>query len=61
MSSMEGTTLSIPMMATCMRGIDVHMRPLPSLVTRTTVPVSATTKLAPVIPISASTNLPRSW
>ena len=29
------------------------MRPLPSLVTITTVPVSATTKLAPVMPISA--------
>ena len=36
------------------------MRPLPSLVTSTTVPVSATAKLAPVMPMSASRNFCRS-
>ena len=36
------------------------MRPLPSLVTSTTVPVSATAKLAPVIPMSAWRNFSRS-
>ena len=60
MSSIEGTTFSIPMIATWTRGIDVHILPLPSLVTSTSVPVSATRKLAPVIPMSASMNLPRS-
>ena len=36
------------------------IRPLPSLVTSTTVPVSATAKFAPVIPRSASRNFWRS-
>jgi hypothetical protein len=43
-----------------MRGSEVTMRPLPSLVTSTTVPVSATAKLAPVIPMSAWRNFSRS-
>ena len=61
MSSIEGTTFSIPVMATWMRGIEVHMRPLPSLVTSTSVPVSATMKFAPVMPMSAAMNFSRSW
>ncbi len=36
------------------------MRPLPSLVTSTIVPVSATAKLAPLIPMSAARNFSRS-
>ncbi len=36
------------------------MRPLPSLVTSTRVPVSATAKLAPVMPMSAWRNFCRS-
>ena len=58
---MEGMTFSMPMTATWIRGSEVTMRPLPSLVTRTTVPVSATAKLAPVIPMSAWRNFSRSW
>ena len=53
-------TFSMPAMATCTRGMDVHMRPLPSLVTSTTVPVSATMKFAPVMPMSAVMNFSRS-
>ena len=58
--SWTGTTFSTPITATCTRGSEVTMRPLPSLVTSTTVPVSATAKLAPVIPMSASRNFSRS-
>ena len=50
----------MPMIATCVFGIEVDMRPLPSLVTRTSVPVSATRKLVPVTPISATMNFLRS-
>ena len=57
---MEGTTFSTPITATCTRGSEVAMRPLPSLVTRTTVPVSATAKFAPVMPRSACKNFSRS-
>jgi len=39
---------------TCTRGSVVVMRPLPSLVTMTVVPVSATRKLAPVTPCRRS-------
>ena len=59
-SVMDGTTFSTPMIATCTRGSDVTIRPFPSLVTSTTVPVSATAKLAPVIPRSAWRNFSRS-
>ena len=38
----------------CTGGSDVDSRPLPSLVTSTTVPVSATAKLQPVMPTSAA-------
>src|SRR2546426_6028282 len=38
-SVIEGTTFSTPITATWTRGSEVTMRPLPSLVTRTTVPV----------------------
>ena len=57
---MDGMTFSTPMSATWIRGSEVTIRPLPSLVTRTTVPVSATAKLAPVIPMSAWRNFSRS-
>src|SRR5438128_748524 len=46
------------MTATCTRGSVVTIRPLPSFVTRTTVPVSATAKLAPGIPMSACRHVP---
>ena len=44
----------------CTRGTDVHSRPLPSLVTRTIDPVSATPKLHPEMPRSARRNSARS-
>ena len=53
---MVWTSFSIPMSATCTRGIVVTMRPLPSLVTRQIVPVLTTPKLAPVMPMSARRN-----
>ena len=56
---MDGITFSTPMRATWIRGSEVTIRPLPSLVTSTTVPVSATAKLAPVIPMSAWRNFSR--
>ncbi len=49
-SASSATTRSIPMTAMCTGGSDEHMRPFPSFVTRTIVPVSATAKLTPVIP-----------
>src|SRR5207247_2236908 len=58
-SVIDGMTFSTPITATCTRGSEVAMRPLPSLVTRTTVPVSATAKLAPVMPRSAVRNFSR--
>ena len=45
----------------CTGGSDVESRPLPSLVTSTTVPVSAMAKLQPVMPTSARRNDSRSW
>ncbi len=48
------------MTATCTRGTVVTMRPLPSLVTSTTLPVSATPRFTPVMPRSASRNRRRS-
>ncbi len=59
-SVIDGMTFSMPMTATWIRGSVVTMRPLPSFVTRTTVPVSATAKLAPVMPMSAWRNFSRS-
>jgi hypothetical protein len=50
----------MPVMPMCIRGAEVQRRPLPSLVKITRVPVSATTKLAPLMPRSASMNLSRS-
>ena len=43
----SGSTFSIPITVTSTRGSVVHMRPLPSDSTTTTVPVSATPKFAP--------------
>src|SRR5215212_4579124 len=57
--SQSGMTLSMPTTATCRSGMVEHIRPLPSLVTMTSVPVSATRKLPPVIPISALKNFSR--
>ena len=50
----------MPVMPMCIRGAEVQSRPLPSLVMITRVPVSAMTKLAPLMPRSASMNLSRS-
>ena len=44
----------------CTRGSVVQKRPLPSLVTSTSVPVSAAAKFTPVMPMSARRNSPRS-
>lgn len=52
-SANVGAIRSIPITAICVLGSVVHIRALPSLVTRHTEPVSATAKLQPVIPISA--------
>ncbi len=49
----------MPIMATWMRGIVVDIRAFPSLVTRVRVPVLATPKLTPLMPISASKNFSR--
>ena len=49
-SSSRGRTFSIPMTVTSVCGSVVHMRPLPSLSTTQTVPVSATAKFAPLTP-----------
>ena len=51
------TIRSMPMIATCTLGRDVHRRPLPSLVTSTSEPVSATAKFTPEIPMSAAQEL----
>ena len=52
-SASVGTTRSIPMKAMCTGGAAVTRRPLPSLVTRTIEPVSATARLAPEMPTSS--------
>ena len=46
----------MPMSATCTRGSVVVSRPLPSFVTRQMLPVSATPKLPPLMPMSALRN-----
>ena len=55
-SSNFGITFSIPITTTCTGGTLVTSRALPSLVTVQIVPVSATPKLAPVMPMSAFKN-----
>ena len=60
MSSSVGTTFSIAAVTTCTRGSVLVRSPLPSLVTMTLDPVSATRKFAPVIPTSALWNFSRS-
>ncbi|MNI97698.1 hypothetical protein D3C73_1563960 [compost metagenome] len=52
-SANVGAIRSMPITAMCVFGNVVHIRALPSLVTRQTEPVSATAKLQPVMPISA--------
>ncbi len=54
------TTFSMPVMAMWTFGTVVHRRPLPSFSTRHSVPVSATAKLTPERPMSASENFRRS-
>ena len=51
---------SMPISATCTRGSDVVSRPLPSLVVMQTLPVAATPKLPPEMPMSACRNPLRS-
>ncbi len=60
MSRKAATSFSTPTMATWIRGRVVTRRALPSLVTITRLPVSATAMLAPEMPMSASRNLGRS-
>ncbi len=43
----------MPISATCTRGRDVVSRPLPSFVVMQTLPVAATPKLPPEMPMSA--------
>ena len=50
----------MPIIATWTRGSVVVSRPLPSLVQMQMLPVSATAKLTPLMPRSASRNAPRS-
>ena len=58
-SAMRGRTFSIPTTARWTRGRIVPIRPFPSLVTRTTEPVSATRKFPPETPIPAERNFDR--
>ena len=46
----------MPMLAMCSGGTEAPMSALPSLVHTTKVPVSATAKLAPVMPAPAARN-----
>ena len=57
-ASRSGTMRSMPTKTICTLGNESTMRPLPSLVTSVTDPVSATAKLHPRMPTSASMN---SW
>ena len=52
-SRARGINFSIPMLATCSGGTLAPMSAFPSLVQTTNPPVSATAKLAPVMPASA--------
>ena len=58
-SSSVGTIFSIEASTMCTLGSDCVRSPLPSLVTMTEEPVSATRKLAPVMPTSAARNFSR--
>ena len=55
-SIMRGTNFSIPIQAMCSGGSETPKSAFPSLVQTTIPPVSATAKLTPVIPASASRN-----
>ena len=57
MSRQDGTSFSMPITVTSTSGSVVHMRPLPSDSNTQTVPVSATAKLAPEIPMRADEEL----
>ena len=59
-SSQSRTTRSMPITATWMRGRAVTRRALPSFSTTQIVPVSATPKLTPEMPMSALANTSRS-
>ena len=59
-SAKRGISFSMPTSATCTRGAVVQKRMFPSFSTNTTVPVSATRKLAPLMPMSALANFSRS-
>ena len=59
MSCHDGTSFSTPITVTSTSGSVVHMRPLPSDSTTQTVPVSATAKFAPEMPMRASRNFAR--
>ena len=59
-SANRSTSFSTPTTATWIRGRVETRRALPSLVTTTSVPVSATATLAPVMPMSAARNFCRS-
>jgi len=59
-SAMRGTTFSIPATTRCTRGSRAPARAFPSFDSRTTDPVSATRKFAPVTPKSARRKLPSS-
>ena len=57
----RGTSFSIPTTVMSVSGSVVQKRPLPSDSTMQTVPVSATAKLAPLIPTRARRNRSRRW
>ena len=59
-SSQSRTTRSIPITATWMRGRAVTRRALPSFSTTQIVPVSATPRLTPEMPMSAAAKTSRS-
>ena len=59
-SAHEATTRSMPITATWTGGAPAVSRPLPSLVTVISVPVSAIARFTPVIPRSASRKRRRS-
>ena len=58
-SDQSRTMRSIPMMAMCTLGTEVHIRPLPSFSIRQIEPVSATAKFTPETPTPADRKLSR--
>ena len=58
-SAVVSSTRSRPASTTWQRGSDETSRPLPSFSSTITVPLSATMKLAPVMPMPASRNVER--